>query len=172
MLVVYIQSGGVNAVQYDMILHTALLWLKYYIGQSVNSQQTPHTLPSRASYGVSIVRIWEKIDRVYKDTLHMAPKLGHNCGRTAAGTVMTAKLDLVLLIVLGCWSLSWLLFKLINVIPWEIMLQDINTHLNLIKHPIICPLFSMKKYGWKELCNIAYHTVQILMGGGGGGGGC
>ena len=28
------------------------------------SQQTPHILPSWASYGVSIVRIWEKIDRV------------------------------------------------------------------------------------------------------------
>ena len=28
----------------------------------LESQQTPHTSPSRASYGVSIVRIWEKID--------------------------------------------------------------------------------------------------------------
>ena len=28
------------------------------------SQQTPHTLPSRASYGVSIVKILEKIDHV------------------------------------------------------------------------------------------------------------
>ena len=28
------------------------------------SQQTPHTSPSRASYGMAIVRILEKIDRV------------------------------------------------------------------------------------------------------------
>ena len=30
----------------------------------LESQQTPHTSPSRASYGVSIVRILQKIDRV------------------------------------------------------------------------------------------------------------
>ena len=32
------------------------------MNQISESQQTPHSLPSRASYGVSIVRIWEKID--------------------------------------------------------------------------------------------------------------
>ena len=30
----------------------------------LESQQTPHISPSRASYGVSVVKIWEKIDRV------------------------------------------------------------------------------------------------------------
>ena len=30
----------------------------------LNSQKTPHTSPSRASYGVSFLMIWEKIDRV------------------------------------------------------------------------------------------------------------
>ena len=34
------------------------------MNQILESQQTPHTSPSRASYGVSIVRILEKIDRV------------------------------------------------------------------------------------------------------------
>ena len=34
------------------------------MNQRLESQQTPHISPSRASYGVSIVRIWEKIDRV------------------------------------------------------------------------------------------------------------
>ena len=32
----------------------------------LESQQTPHILPSRVSYGASIVRIWEKIDGVIK----------------------------------------------------------------------------------------------------------
>ena len=32
--------------------------------QTFESQQTPHTSPSRASYGVSIMRILEKVDRV------------------------------------------------------------------------------------------------------------
>ena len=34
------------------------------MNQVLESQQTPHISPSRASYGVSIVRILEKIDRV------------------------------------------------------------------------------------------------------------
>ena len=32
--------------------------------QILESKQTPHNSPSRASYAASIVRIWEKIDRV------------------------------------------------------------------------------------------------------------
>ena len=34
------------------------------INQSLYLQKTPHSLPSQASYGVSIVNILEKIDRV------------------------------------------------------------------------------------------------------------
>ena len=53
------------------ILHQAL-------GRKVNpileSQQTPYTSPSRASYGVYIVRILEKIDRVIP-ALHCIYKL-------------------------------------------------------------------------------------------------
>ena len=45
-----------NAVQYNMILFTALQ------RQRLKWKKTPHT--SRARYGVSFVRIWEKMDRV------------------------------------------------------------------------------------------------------------
>ena len=38
------------------------------INQTLHSQKTPHISPMRASYGVSIVRIWEKIDSVIKAT--------------------------------------------------------------------------------------------------------
>ena len=38
--------------------------MKNNIDQSLNSQKTSFTSPSRASYGMSIVRILEKIDRV------------------------------------------------------------------------------------------------------------
>ena len=34
------------------------------VNQNSNWQQTPHTSPSRTSYGVPIVSIWEKIDHV------------------------------------------------------------------------------------------------------------
>ena len=47
-----------------MILFIALWWLQQNLNQTSNSQQAPHTSPSRPSYGVSIVRIWEKIDRI------------------------------------------------------------------------------------------------------------
>ena len=53
-----------NAVQYITVLHTALQWQLQNINKASNSQQTPHSSPSQASYGVFIVRIWEKIDCV------------------------------------------------------------------------------------------------------------
>ena len=53
-----------NTVRYNMILLSLLHWLKQNINQTLNWQKTPHTSPSRASYRVSIVRIWEKIDCV------------------------------------------------------------------------------------------------------------
>ena len=42
----------------------ALRWQEQNLYQTSNSQQTPLSSPSRASHGVSIVRILEKFDRV------------------------------------------------------------------------------------------------------------
>ena len=53
-----------NTVQLLMIPFMALRWQEQNLYQTSNSQQTPLGSPSRASYGVSIVRILEKIDRV------------------------------------------------------------------------------------------------------------
>ena len=53
-----------NAIQYNMIFHTPLHWLTQNINQALHSQKTLHISPSWASYGVSIVMIWEKIDRI------------------------------------------------------------------------------------------------------------
>ena len=53
-----------NTDQYNMTLHTALQWLRHYINLSLNSQKTPHILPIRASYRMSIVSILEKTDHV------------------------------------------------------------------------------------------------------------
>ena len=47
-----------------MVFHTPLQWLTQNINQILNSQKPLHISPSRLSYGVSIVRIGEKIDRV------------------------------------------------------------------------------------------------------------
>ena len=47
-----------------MILDPAQQWLKRNIYQSYHWQKTPHISPSQVSYGVSIQRIWEKIDLV------------------------------------------------------------------------------------------------------------
>ena len=66
-------------LKYNMILHISLQWPGKSINQRLNPQNTSHSSPLRASYGmyfvVSIsvwwirkgmylVRIWEKIDRV------------------------------------------------------------------------------------------------------------
>ena len=53
-----------NTVQYNTILHTSVRWLRLNINESWDRQKTPHTSPSRARYGVSFVKILEKIDRV------------------------------------------------------------------------------------------------------------
>ena len=53
-----------NVVQYNMIFHTSLLWLRQSMNQSLNPQNTSHTTPYWASYGMYFVRILEKIDQV------------------------------------------------------------------------------------------------------------
>ena len=53
-----------NTVYFIMMLHATLQRQQQNINQILNSQKTPHTSPSRASYGVSVVWIWETIDRV------------------------------------------------------------------------------------------------------------
>ena len=53
-----------NAVQFITILHTTLRLQWQKVNQILKSQQTPHNSPLRASYGVPIVRILEKIYRV------------------------------------------------------------------------------------------------------------
>ena len=53
-----------NVIQYNMIMHTSLLWLSQNINESLNPQKTPHISPYRANYGVSFVMILVKIDHV------------------------------------------------------------------------------------------------------------
>ena len=48
------------AVQFITILHTALRWQQQNINQTSNSQQTPHTSPSRA-IGCQLGKFWRKL---------------------------------------------------------------------------------------------------------------
>ena len=57
-----------NAVQLTMILHTTLQWLWQNINPISNSQKTPHTLPSRASYGVFYYENFEENWPCYNGT--------------------------------------------------------------------------------------------------------
>ena len=47
-----------------MILDRVLQLRGHYINRNLSSQETPHISQSRATYGLSIVRIWEKTDHV------------------------------------------------------------------------------------------------------------
>ena len=49
-------------VQFITILHMTQQWQQENKNQISNSQQPPHSSPSWASYGVSILRIFKKID--------------------------------------------------------------------------------------------------------------
>ena len=77
-----------NAVQYCKLLHNWLQELRQNIDQILDPQKTPHTSPSRVSYGVSFVNICEKIDRVYNGTallmysLYQQIKQQHNPSET------------------------------------------------------------------------------------------
>ena len=53
-----------SAVPFITIWHAALQCQQQNMNQTWSSQQTPHSSPSRASYGVSVVGILRKIDRV------------------------------------------------------------------------------------------------------------
>ena len=46
-----------------MLLQRSLQWLRQGINHSLKPQNTSHISPKRASSGMYIVRIWEKIDR-------------------------------------------------------------------------------------------------------------
>ena len=50
-----------NAVQFITILHPMLQWQQQNTNQIPNSQQTPHYSPSRASYGVSVMKLLNKL---------------------------------------------------------------------------------------------------------------
>ena len=52
------------AVQYRVILHATLQWLRHNINQSLYSQKTPHISTSWVTYGVSVVKIWETMDPI------------------------------------------------------------------------------------------------------------
>ena len=56
-----------NAVQFITLLATALYRQQQNLSQTSNSPKTPHTSPSRASYGVSVV-ILKKTDHVITAT--------------------------------------------------------------------------------------------------------
>ena len=53
-----------NVVQHNVILHMVWQWLRKNMNQRLYSQKTPHISPSRASYGVSFVRIWMQNESV------------------------------------------------------------------------------------------------------------
>ena len=55
-----------NTVQFITILLTALLWQQQNLNMTSNSQQIPHTSPSRASYGVSVMKTFKQTDALWR----------------------------------------------------------------------------------------------------------
>ena len=52
-----------NAVQYIMILHTALQWQLLNTNPTFSSREKPHISPSWTSYELCVVEIWDKFSR-------------------------------------------------------------------------------------------------------------
>ena len=57
-------QSNVIITRCNISLHSSKKWQQQNINQILNSQKTPHSSPLWASYGVSLVRILEKIDSV------------------------------------------------------------------------------------------------------------
>ena len=51
-------------VQYHFISYGVSYWVMHKFDPTLDSQMTPHSSPMRASYGVSVVSIWERIPHV------------------------------------------------------------------------------------------------------------
>ena len=60
---IYAFEGSYNMVWLITMSHTALRWQWQSVYQTLTLEK-PHTLPSLASYGVSIVRNLEKTDHI------------------------------------------------------------------------------------------------------------
>ena len=63
-LLCYTVECSYNTVKFVTILHSALRWQWQNESQTLDSQKTPHSSPSRPSYRMSFVRTLEKIDCV------------------------------------------------------------------------------------------------------------
>ena len=98
-------------VQFITIWQTALRWQQQNINQTSTSQQTPHTSPSQASYGVSIMRILKKIDCVIT-ALHCI------CFHSCCVTVMYVSC----LCLQDCYSV----YQAVEKIPH--LLESLETH--------------------------------------------
>ena len=84
-----------NAVQFIMILHTALQWQQQNMNETWIPQQTPHSSPWWASYGVSVVWKLEKIDSII-----MAP----HC--MAHGSEIWRVCEIKFWYMLCCWHIA------------------------------------------------------------------
>ena len=112
-----------NMVQLITISESGLGWPQRNVNQTSISQQTPHTSPSRTSYGVSIVRILEKTDHVitaphcilthcYSVGFILAPsdgpgKLPWACPTPVRGVKQTTHWSYNLLRLRSIWVRSW-----------------------------------------------------------------
>ena len=84
-------SHSYNVVQYIKISYTLLRWQKQNIDNILNSQKTPHILPSRASYEVSTVSIVGENWPHYNDTTLYYNEPYYNCTETTDTDTGTRK---------------------------------------------------------------------------------
>ena len=115
-----------NAVQYNRIFHTALHLLKQNMNQSLNEQKAPHTSAWRVSYGVSIVRILEKIDRIITTLpcigLSHLPLMPHICVSNAAYMrqwIGSAMVQIMACHLFGAKPLSYPMLEYWQLNSWE-----------------------------------------------------
>ena len=77
-----------NMMHCNMLLNKSLGWCMLEINLAVYSQKTPHSLPIRASYGVSIVSIFDKnLPSLYETGLYFYTPTGMQCKSISVSSV-------------------------------------------------------------------------------------
>ena len=105
----YIQSHE-NMMHCNMLLNKSLGWCMLEINVAMYSQKTPHSLAIRASYGVSIVSIFDKnLPSLYETGWYFYTQAGMQCKSISVSSVarfciINVTMRAVLMYIVCCWK--------------------------------------------------------------------
>ena len=130
-----------------MVLHTALSWQQQNMDQILNSQNTPHSSPSRASYGVSLASILVELDPV------ITAPLCTSVNASFAYSYMSMCIQLMLSLQNKVWFLWVLLLCSVSICFLHFLLCSVSLLLVLCVYLI-----------WENVCELCFQSCVVRLG--------